>query len=59
MGQLKNLSEIYLSYNRLNEIPESMRGLSKLTNLYMEVNPVYAREKKEIEGVVPNCKVKF
>lgn len=59
MGQLENVSEIYLSDNRLKEIPASMGGLSKLTNLYMEVNPLSAREKLEIEGIVPDSKVKF
>jgi Leucine-rich repeat (LRR) protein len=36
MGQLSNLEELYLSNNEISFIPETTRGLPKLTKLSLQ-----------------------
>ncbi|WP_082285824.1 leucine-rich repeat domain-containing protein, partial [Leptospira interrogans] len=59
IGQLHNLTELYLQYNRIKTLPEEIARLQNLRKLTLYENPIPPQELDKIRKLLPNCEIRF
>lgn len=59
IGQLENLTTLYLGSNQLSSLPETIGKLKSLTSLDLRRNRIPEAEQEKIRGWLLWCEVKF
>ncbi|MFN0203517.1 MAG: leucine-rich repeat domain-containing protein, partial [Bacteroidia bacterium] len=57
MQELTNITDLYLSQNRLIEVPAWIGGMGRLKNLDVSFNRIINLEGERLQRALPKCKV--